>query len=126
MIRLALVCLVGGVGAMARFGVEELVVRRLPHQRPWATAGVNVVAAFLVGLAASNVALTVANGLVPFPSHYVASTYLTVGFCGGFSTFSSAVAVPVLEWRHSPLRNLAVLVVTPLLCALAFWIGLSL
>ena len=126
MIRLALICFVGGVGAMARFGVEEVVVRRLPHQRPWATAGVNVVAAFLVGLAASSVALGVANGLVPVPSHYVASTYLMVGFCGGFSTFSSAVAVPVLEWRHSSLRSLAVLVVTPLLSALAFWAGLSL
>jgi CrcB protein len=127
MIRLLLVGLFGGVGALVRYGTEELVEATLPRQRAWATAGVNVVAAFLVGLAAAGVTgMDLPYGGVTGPSGYTSSTYLTLGFCGGFSTFSSAIAVPVAQWSSGRLRSVAILVGTPVLGSLAFWWGLSL
>lgn len=127
MIPLLFASLVGGVGALVRYGTEELVEATLPCQRPWATAGVNVTAAFLVGWAAHGVTGAILPyGEVSGISHYTMSTYLTLGFCGGFSTFSSAIAVPVAQWSTGRLRSVLLLVGTPVLGALAFWLGLSL
>lgn len=70
-----LVALAGGLGAVARAGVDWLATRRF---QAWvATLTVNIVGSFVLGVAAvtlSGPALAIVGA----------------GFCGGFTTFSSA------------------------------------
>ena len=69
-----LVALAGGAGAVARYLVDLAVVR---HGPAWvATLGINLAGSLLMGLVSTADAAVVA----------VAGT----GFCGGFTTFSTA------------------------------------
>lgn len=68
-----LIALAGGAGAVCRTFLDGFVMRRL-HGFPWGTVAVNALGCFLVGLA---------NG--------VSSPELTLGFFGGFTTFSTAM-----------------------------------
>ena len=70
-----LVALAGGIGAVARAGVDRLVARR--HAAWLATIGINIAGSFILGLASA--ALT-----------GPALAVVGAGFCGGFTTFSSA------------------------------------
>ncbi|MFT4199937.1 fluoride efflux transporter FluC [Gordonia sp. (in: high G+C Gram-positive bacteria)] len=74
--------LAGGVGALSRYVVDAAVKARVSAQLPVATIGINIVGSALLGFI---------TGLVLFagsPStlQLVAGT----GFCGGFTTFSTA------------------------------------
>lgn len=78
-----LVCLAGAVGAVARFVVDATVRARLRSSFPWATVLINVTGSLLLG---------VLTGLVLF--HHTGSDAKTVvgtGFCGGYTTFSTAM-----------------------------------
>lgn len=81
MITVALV-LAGGVGAVTRFALDGAIRTRWPSRMPWATMMINVSGALLLG---------VLTGLVIYRG---ADTDLTViagtGFCGGYTTFSTA------------------------------------
>lgn len=81
MITLALV-LSGGAGAVTRFAVDGALRSRWPSRLPWATMIINVTGALLLGIL---------TGLVLYRG---ASTDLTAiagtGFCGGYTTFSTA------------------------------------
>jgi fluoride ion exporter CrcB/FEX len=49
---------------------------------------------------------------------------VVTGFFGGFTTFSSALAIPYLDWRRGERRRAALLIgTTPLLCIAGFLIG---
>jgi len=80
----------GGAGAAARFLVDDLVTRRRAGSRrrgplgalPWATIIINVSGSFLLGLLTG---LTAAHLL----SADLAAVTGT-GFCGGYTTFSTA------------------------------------
>lgn len=71
----------GGLGALARYGVEGAVQDRTGSARPWGTAVVNLLGALALGL------LTGLDGRPSLPPGLaqVAST----GFLGGFTTFST-------------------------------------
>lgn len=71
----------GAVGSVARAWVG-LLVDTSPHQWPWGTFLVNVVAAFLLGYFSTRLLerLPVSNYQRPF---------LGTGICGGLSTFST-------------------------------------
>jgi fluoride ion exporter CrcB/FEX len=52
------------------------------------------------------------------------SPYLLTGFCGGFTTFSSAIAIPALDWHHGHrARGVILMGLTPVVCVAGFWIG---
>jgi len=75
------VALGGALGALGRWGVEELLPESGPMGWPWATLTVNVVGAFVIGILATSA--RVAQGpplLRPF---------LIAGVLGGFTTFSA-------------------------------------
>lgn len=78
-----LVMLGGAAGTLARFALS---VWGAPFSRmlPWATIGVNVSGSFLIGLFG---AMTAAGGR--FPVGEAARLFVMVGFCGGYTTFSS-------------------------------------
>jgi len=76
---LLLIALGGAAGSVAR----ALVAYALPARFPWATLLVNVAGSFLIGWLLGRLA-----GLEPLPAARVQSG-LVVGFCGGFTTFST-------------------------------------
>ncbi len=82
-----LVALAGGVGAAARFGVDGFARSRSAAPFPWATVAINVSGSLLLG---------VVTGLVLFDgSPTLVRTVVGTGFCGGYTTFSTASAETV-------------------------------
>ena len=75
-----LVFLGGGLGSLCRFGIAQWMANFKFHF-PWATILANVLACLVLG---SLVGLAMKNK-VSAPMGF----FLMVGFCGGFSTFST-------------------------------------
>jgi CrcB protein len=81
----ALVLWVGAgsaIGGMSRYVLTHLVQSRLTTPFPWATLGINVSGSLAVGFVMSFVLESTALS-------QEAALFLTVGFCGGFTTFST-------------------------------------
>ena len=75
------VALGGALGALARWGTSGWIQSRTGLQFPWGTLGVNLLGAFLLGTAYGvfeNVQLPPA-----------ARAFMTLGFLGAFTTFST-------------------------------------
>jgi CrcB protein len=72
------VALAGGLGTLARYGVQAFVVRRGDWPLPAATFAVNVVGSLLLGYL-----------LVRLSGHAWLRAVVGVGFLGGFTTFST-------------------------------------
>ena len=85
------VALAGGLGAVARFVVDGVVPRH-PHgtQLLTGTLVVNTAGSFLLGL---TTALAARHAIDPDLARIVG-----VGFCGGFTTFSTASLEAVKIW----------------------------
>lgn len=71
----------GGLGAVARYGVGRMAILWLPGNFPYGTLGANVLSALVLGIVILEAERRGLSGL--------AFTFLTIGFCGGFSTFST-------------------------------------
>lgn len=77
-----LTLLAGASGAVARFVVDSSIKRRWPSPFPLATVTINVTGSLLLGILA---------GLVLFAGEPAAwQTVIGTGFCGGYTTFSTA------------------------------------
>ncbi|GAA1480762.1 fluoride efflux transporter CrcB [Gordonia sinesedis] len=76
------VLLAGALGAVSRFVVDGAVKHRRALSFPWATVGINVSGSFLLGLIAG----LVTYHAVPVEWQAIVGT----GFCGGYTTFSTA------------------------------------
>jgi CrcB protein len=113
-----LVFLGAGIGGVARYGVGRL----LPATNagiPWATLGVNVSGSLLITLF---IAVAAQKGLTP-----QAQAFLTIGLCGGYTTFS-AFSVESLTMIQAGQfgRAASYAVASVLLCVLASFAGLRL
>lgn len=90
-----LVLLAGAAGAVSRFVLDSSVKRRWESPFPWATVFINVTGSLLLGILA---------GLVLFggqPAEW--QTVVGTGFCGGYTTFSTASFETVrLVQQHRP------------------------
>lgn len=74
--------LAGAAGAVTRFGLDFAIKQRWRSPFPWATVIINVSGSLLLGVLA---------GIVLFDGGSPAwQTVLGTGFCGGFTTFSTA------------------------------------
>lgn len=74
--------LAGALGAVTRFGLDFAIKQRWRSPFPWATVIINVSGSLLLGVLA---------GVVLFDGGSPAwQTVLGTGFCGGFTTFSTA------------------------------------
>jgi CrcB protein len=71
------VALLGGVGALARFGLDTVVSTRTGAEFPWGTLAVNASGAFVLGFVA---------GLV---LHGEALVLVATGLIGSYTTFST-------------------------------------
>jgi CrcB protein len=114
---LVLVGIFGGLGALVRWVCEYLVRRRHPVARPWGTVGANVLGCAIAGLVVTVVSKSTSPHL---------HSILLTGFCGGLTTFSSAFAVPaILNREHHWKYATSLVVATPILCALGYWLGVA-
>ena len=93
---LLLVVLGGAAGAVTRFAVDGAWRARRPGRFPWPTVAINVTGSFLLGVLTG---LAVLRGGSPL----VLQTVLGTGFCGGYTTFSTASfeSVRLLQQGHT-------------------------
>jgi fluoride exporter len=79
-----LIVMVGGaLGTLARYVVSVLMLP-VSKDLPWGTIVINVTGSFLIGLFGT---LTLASGRYPVPENL--RLFVMIGFCGGYTTFSS-------------------------------------
>jgi CrcB protein len=79
-LRLTLIAICGAIGTLARYGLQGVVQPRSGF--PYSTLLINLLGCFLLGL----IGQFTLNRMVISPDLRVA---ITVGFLGGFTTFSS-------------------------------------
>lgn len=84
MIPYIYVALGGAVGSVGRYWVGLVAARAWGETFPWGTMFINVVGSFVIGFFAT---LTLPDG--PLPASANLRVLVMVGFCGGFTTFSS-------------------------------------
>ena len=111
-----MVALGGGIGAICRYAISLIPIK---SQFPFITLIVNLLGAifigFIVGFAESR----------KMSSN--TSLFLKVGFCGGFTTFStfSAQALQLLQSGHR-LLGMTYILTSAIVCILMTWVGTSL
>lgn len=115
-----LLCVAGGLGAVARFVIDGLVRERTSGALPWGTIAINVSGSFLLGLLTG----LVAARALPAEWQLVAGT----GFLGGYTTFSTASleTVRLLQehrWAAGLVTGLGVVVCATAAAGLGWWIG---
>ncbi|MDR3516108.1 MAG: fluoride efflux transporter CrcB [Azospirillaceae bacterium] len=109
----------GAIGSVFRFWLSSLIAEALGPAFPWGTLVINVTGSFLIGFTAT---LTGLDGrLVVSPD---LRTFVMVGICGGYTTFSSFSLQTLAlardgEWLHAG----ANVVLSVVLCLLFVWIG---
>ncbi|WP_165445883.1 fluoride efflux transporter CrcB [Bradyrhizobium uaiense] len=79
---LAAVAIGGSLGSVARYLVGIGAGRLVGTDFPWGTLVINIVGSFLIGVFAESFALS-------WNVSQVVRVFLTVGICGGFTTFST-------------------------------------
>lgn len=77
-----LLCLAGGVGAVARFVADGLVRSRVSGALPWGTVLINVTGSLLLGLVTGMLGAQLLSPELQL--------VLGAGFLGGYTTFSTA------------------------------------
>ena len=78
-----IVMLGGAFGTLARYAVSVLALP-ISRELPWGTIIINVTGSFLIGLFGT---LTLAHGRYPVSENL--RLFVMIGFCGGYTTFSS-------------------------------------
>lgn len=116
MLNYFMVAIGGALGSVARFWISTVVSNRVTETFPLGTLVVNVTGSFLIGLLA---AMSRSNGISD-----TTRTFLMVGVCGGYTTFSSFSLQNLQLLQNGNLYyaglNTALSLV---LCMVAVWIG---
>lgn len=112
------VALGSALGGVARFWLAAAMTAWLGPAFPWGTLAINVLGSFVIGLAA---ALT---GGGRFPGVADLRTFVMVGLCGGFTTFSS-FSLQTLELAQAGemARAGAYVLTSVALCLGCVWLG---
>ena len=97
--RILLIAVMGAVGTLTRYGLQGVVQFRSGSEFPYGTLAVNLTGCLLLGFLGQ---LTL-NRMVISPEWRIA---MTIGFFGGFTTFSSfgwetAKMLQDGEWVHA-------------------------
>ena len=111
----------GALGTLVRFWINLLVTARAGEAMPWGTIGINVSGSFIIGLIA---ALTEPGGRLMLSPEL--RLFLIVGFCGGYTTFSSFSLLTFALLQAGELSRAAANVLgSVVMCLLAVWLGYS-
>jgi CrcB protein len=109
----------GALGSIARFWCSGLVANAFGGTFPWGTLLVNVVGSFIIGFTST---LTGPEGRMLVPAD--ARTFVMVGFCGGYTTFSSfSLQTLALVQDGEWLRAGGNVVLSLVLCMVSVWLG---
>lgn len=109
----------GAIGSMARYGVSIAALRLWGVTFPWGTLLINVVGSFIIGFFGR---LTISGG--PFPASPGLRTFVMIGFCGGFTTFSSfSLQTLDLLQAGEVARSGLYILLSVALCLLFVWLG---
>jgi CrcB protein len=114
-----LVFLGGGLGSVARYLLGKWINTFTTTAFPIATLVINIIACFILGIVV---------GLADHRQLLSASSRLfwTVGFCGGFSTFSTFSNESLVLMQSSlHLSFIAYLFLSMVLCITAIYVGLA-
>lgn len=122
MTSVVLVFLGGGLGSIARYGVNLAAMRLFGPYFPWGTLTVNVVGSLVMGLIA---------GYLAFRADYVwsggARLFFMTGVLGGFTTFSAFSLDAMVMIERGDLAGAAVYVLSSVVVSiLALSAGLGL
>lgn len=107
---LAAIGIGGALGTLARYGVERGVTAGASDV-PWATLTVNVVGSFVLGVVVTLVTER-------WPADRLLRPLVAVGFCGGFTTFSTFAVEIDQRVRHGHAGTAAAYLVASLLAGL--------
>ncbi len=106
-----LIAVGGALGTLARYLISVAAVP-FSHTLPWGTILINVSGSFVIGFFGT---LTLSQGRHPLPE--TARLFIMVGFCGGFTTFSSfSLQTLDLMRNGSLMRALINVVASVVLC----------
>ena len=107
------------IGGVARYWCSGVAARLVGETFPWGTIVVNILGSFIIGFFAT---LTGPDGR--WLVRPEARVFVMVGFCGGYTTFSSFSLQTVELLQHgSPMRAAANVVTSLVLCLAAVWLG---
>ncbi|MBD79381.1 MAG: fluoride efflux transporter CrcB [Crocinitomicaceae bacterium] len=77
-----LIFLGGGLGSVLRFVIAQYITRKIESGIPWGTLVVNIAGSLILGALTGFIHKMNLSG-----SQY--TIFFTIGFCGGFTTFST-------------------------------------
>jgi CrcB protein len=115
--NLTLVCLAGGMGTAARYLIALWTVGRFGPEFPWGTLAVNVMGCFAISIA---VHIAAAAGWSP-----EVRSIVTVGFLGGFTTYSSFNLDTITLVERAPAQAVGYLCATLVGGLAAGWLGFA-
>jgi CrcB protein len=113
------IALGSALGGMARFACSNLAVTWFGPTFPWGTLAINVLGSFIIGFFAT---LTGPDGRLLVAGD--ARQFVMVGFCGGYTTFSSfSLQTLNLIQDGEPMRAGLNVGASVVLCLLSVWLG---
>jgi len=110
------------LGGMARYGCSGVIAQRIGEHFPWDTLIINILGSFIIGFFA---AITGPEGrFIVSPE---VKQFVTVGICGGYTTFSS-FSLQTLSLLHDGkfLHASFNIILSVILCLLFVWLGFTL
>lgn len=113
------IALGSALGGISRFGCSRFVATWFGETFPWGTLIVNVIGSFVIGFFAT---ISGPEGrLIVSPDMRI---FVMVGFCGGYTTFSSfSLATLDLIRNRDFMEAGANVFLSVALCMLAVWLG---
>lgn len=107
----------GGIGSLVRYAISFGMKKAEWNQLPWATLICNVVASLMLGI----IVASLKNKIQHSEALYA---LLIIGFCGGFSTFSSFAAENLdLFQKGQYVYAIANILVSVAVCIFAVLVG---
>jgi CrcB protein len=109
----------GALGSVARFALGNAMAIAVGTDFPWGTLLINVLGSFVISFFG-----VLTGAQARFPVNYEARIFVTVGLCGGFTTFSafSLQTVELARTGH-PMRAALYVAASAALCIIACALG---
>jgi CrcB protein len=109
----------GALGSVARYALGNAIIIAVGADFPWGTLLINVLGSFVISFFG---VLTGTNARIPVP--FEARIFVTVGLCGGFTTFSSfSLQTVELARAGQPMRAALYVAASAALCIIACAVG---